>query len=228
MKTSKLIAINVITAILLIVTYRIIPLNFALSNVSAAVATAISVVFDILFYILFFSVLILAFEKNKCVFSKPLFDKNLPIARRFSLIKLFLVCALQLAYDFGTTFLYSLMSALGTFGLQAFYGMFKLFYWIVIYLIIVKGCHNLFASLKYRRLTLLTVIPTTIIGIVINTIGATVIANLILKCENYVDASLKTLSYLKMVNVVDLIIEIVIISSFIVFHGISLQNTDNK
>jgi len=228
MKTSKLIVINVITVILLIIIYRIIPLNNALSNVSAIVATAISVVFDILFYVLFFSVLILAFEKNKCVFSKPLFDKNLPIVRRFSLTKLFIVCALQLVYNFGTSFLYSLMSALGTLGLQTFYGMFKLFYWIIIYSIIVKGSHSLFASPKYRRLTFLTVIPTTIVGIVINTIGATVIANLILKCENYVEASLKTLSYLKMVNVVDIIIEIVILSAFIVFHGISLQNADNK
>ena len=145
MKKSLKITYNVITLFFLNFTYYVC--NYYPKHIVefSSWESVVGVLWNLLFYFLLFSILIIAFKKDKTIFSSQLFNRFSPIMERFEITLLLKLFAVQMAVDF-----VYLLSAIYLKEYTGFIGsVLTLAGWFAIYFVATKNRFNLLNNKKY-------------------------------------------------------------------------------
>ena len=110
----------------------------------ASVYSFIAIFLNLIFYILFFSIIIIIFDKNKCVFSNDIYNPFEAISKRFAIKKLCLLIVAQIIIDI-LSFIFNIFFAEKSCVLVTILTFAN---WILIYVIATDKSNNLFKRKK--------------------------------------------------------------------------------
>ena len=152
MKKSLIITCNAITVFFLNFIYYVCSYYPKHIVEFSSWESVFGVLWNLLFYFLLFSILIIAFKKDKTIFSSQLFNRFSPIMERFEITLLLKLFAVQMAVDF-----VYLLSAIYLKEYTGFIGsVLTLAGWFAIYFVATKNKLNLLNNKKYFVWTLIT------------------------------------------------------------------------
>ncbi|MBQ8395412.1 MAG: hypothetical protein IJX54_00255 [Oscillospiraceae bacterium] len=214
---------NLIANIITLIAIRF--LVYVLGTVSIAPLSLFGVMVDIsavlgyLLGLLFNFALIHAMYKNKSLLSKPLFDENEKIFRRYYINKLLILEAFEFVYYFAVSLLMFLPFRYVTMAIS------DLLLYVLWYVIITKGSRNM---IKQRKFFL----PTIIISVAI--VATNRFAEYVIYSTSYgvLDGSTNIFSYLQILSAGEFLSKLSVISStavwivFLISHSLSVKTEE--
>ncbi|MBQ8624094.1 MAG: hypothetical protein IJ424_06985 [Oscillospiraceae bacterium] len=229
MSKTKKALINTASVAMIMIVYHLLPNSFDFGFLPIEIASDVIRLINILQYILvfvhnliLFSVLILIWNKNKCLLEKPLFDKSLPFAKRFNLDKLvvaFAVSALSYLVNYVTAMLSYIVCP--DFNLRlALSAVYMSLFWIVFYFAIAGKGHNIFKKSKYVILSSVIILLLTVISIIVN-IGYIVMMNSSFAQNGNINSYLSMTDYSTYMVYFNVFSKVIVVSVIVFFHTLS-------